>query len=95
MLPSRMRMLLCSYILSPQPNLHEELNDLCERKFAYKNNLQDHHPPRQQTQSTPRTNHLPDHSAPFRRTSTRRWGAADCLRVHRLNTGLAADTNVG
>ncbi len=57
--------------------------------------LQNRHPSCRQAQPTPKTNHLPNQSAPLRRTSTRHWGAADCLRVRRLNAGLAADSNDG
>jgi hypothetical protein len=48
-----------------------------------------------QAQPTPRTDHLPDQSAPFRRASARCWGAADCLRVRRLIAGFGADTSDG
>jgi hypothetical protein len=48
---------------------------------------------RWQAQPTLRTDHLPDQSAPFRRTPARRWGAADYLRVRRLIAGFAVDTS--
>ncbi len=56
---------------------------------------QDRHPACWQAQPTPRTDHLPDQSAPFRRAPARRWGAADCLRVRRPIAGFAADSSDG
>jgi hypothetical protein len=56
---------------------------------------QDHHPPRRQSQPTPRTDHLLDQLAPFRRVLAWHWGAADCMQVRQLNAGLVANTNDG
>jgi hypothetical protein len=56
---------------------------------------QDRHPSRWQSQPTPRIDHLPNQSAPFRCTLARRWGITDCQQVCWLIAGFTADTSDG